>query len=102
MALRDLIEEFRAEAWGGATAVTAGEVQGLCTEYAWEFVEWLRGRGVDATVRYVGSPDELGYTDRTLNGDGEGHAVAVVGGTRVDWTAAQYGYAEMPKVTEDA
>jgi hypothetical protein len=95
--LSTLIQNFRVEVWNGARSVTAIEVQDCCTEYAWEFQEWLAARGVDATVTY-GDPDDFGYTDRTSDASGEGHAVVAVLGHWVDWAAAQYGYEEFPKV----
>lgn len=97
--LSELIEKFRAEVWNGATAVTAIEVQDTCTAYSHEFREWLEEHGIPAAVRYFDSADDLGYLDRTLDAGGEGHAVVECAGVLIDWTAAQYGYREFPKVT---
>jgi len=100
--LARLIEKYRQECWDGAMAVAPEEVEGLCSEYANEFAEFLHRHRVRAEVRYLADPSEIGYTDRTrVPTPDEGHAVVVVDSHVIDFSAAQYGYAQFPLVLVD-
>lgn len=83
---------------------------GACNHEAQAFAEFLRSRGVEAECLseegwLAASPDDFGYTDRTIPGFDQ-HDVTYVdldGQTyMVDWTAAQYGYQEFPMVQRQA
>jgi hypothetical protein len=96
--MNGLIEAFRQEVWNGAAEVDAFEVEGMCTENAHEFAEWLAERGVEADVLYLDNGAGL-YPDRTrIPSPDEGHAVTLVGDLIVDWSAAQYGVTEFPAI----
>jgi len=71
---------------------------GECANLAWQFSAFAHAHGLKAKV-LDSSPDRLGYDDRPLRGV-FAHAVAVVGRLAVDFTAAQYGYVELPLISE--
>jgi len=101
--LTAVIEQYRAECWSGAMSVTAEEVENTCTEIAWELAGYLQNHGFPtATVAYFDTADAAGYADRSLPGPGEGHAITRLGSLLIDFTAAQYGYPEFPKMTDIA
>lgn len=82
--------------------------RGRCIPVTVEFNDFLALRGLEAQGPVDGrglptavSPDALGYADRAVGGL-HGHTLTLVAWQgelySVDWTAAQYGYAEFPLV----
>lgn len=92
------VDAFRPHAPSPTVAATAGR----CVTISAAFAELCAARGLDAFVSEPFGPDEFGYRDRPRRGLST-HSVTIAdtdaGVFYIDWTAAQYGYTEMPKIT---
>lgn len=74
---------------------------GLCGDIAWAVVEHLSACGIDARISDAEHPDDVGLADRTVDNNYLHEvAIAQLDGVEylIDYTAAQFGYAEFPLV----
>lgn len=76
---------------------------GLCHTLAKSFANFMTKHGYEAWLpKYgTGTPEEFGYTDRAIEGHAGHYWTYIKSGDDtygVDWTAAQYGYDELPVV----
>lgn len=81
------------------------QAAGMCQVLAARFEDWACRKLPDGWQVYgsrAHTPDEHGYTDRTIEGFPT-HSSSTIEGPggelyRVDWSAGQYGYQELPMV----
>lgn len=79
----------------------------LCNLVSQQFAQYLRSHGYDAECMsedgwLAEGPDDWGYGDHTIPGCEQHDLVLVAAGQDrdwlIDWTAAQYGYADFPMI----
>lgn len=109
-ALAKMIEEFKDQKWQHVKGeITVDDLKdpkianGLCHTLALSFADFARQHGHEAWLpKYgTGTPEAFGYTDRKIKGPiGHYWAYVKIGNETygVDWTAAQFGYDDIPVV----
>lgn len=108
--LASVIEDFKNEKWQHVKGeITVDDLKdskianGLCHTLALSFQDFAEKNGFKAWLpkKGTGTPEAFGYDDRSITGHA-GHYWTYVetddGTYGVDWTAAQYGYEDVPVV----